>query len=238
MRFIKIQADGNDFIVARRNDFSGYDARELCDRHYGIGADGVLLWEKNDEYWMDIVNADGSESDICVNGLRGLGLWLMEKDRIECVYIRTRSGLSRVERSEDRVDAIVELKVGEMRDYGFEGLPRVYYYRINNEHALTFYDFDEENFYKYAGKIERELGANVSFVKRRGDRYYAKVWERGVGHTLSCGSAGICIFYHLERKEGLTDVEIEMDGGLFIIKRDGKGVRISGKASIVFCGEV
>lgn len=241
MEFIKAQANGNDFIIVKREEFIGYDPVDLCDRHYGIGADGILIWEKNDHYWMDVINADGSESDICVNGLRAFGLYLMDSENCNSIEINTRAGMNRIEKTDDLVDAVISIPEANETVYKIEVGNRlfdVHYYKMNNSHGIILYDFNDRDFFQYADIIKDKLNANISFVKEVGDRYYAMVWEKGVGHTLSCGSAAICIFYHLEHTLDIGDAEIEMAGGIYKIRREGKAIRLRGNAGIVFKGNI
>lgn len=243
MEFIKAQANGNDFIIVGKDDYAEADASLLCDRHYGIGADGVLLWEKRDKgYFMEIINADGTKSNICVNGLRVLGKYLMDIEKSRCIEIFTQAGRAVVERHGRDIDAVVGLlcRASEERRLVIEEREfDISYYHLNNHHGLYFGKWEEGDFYRYAGRLQEVLKANISFVKKTGDgRYYAMVWERGAGFTLSCGSAAMAVFYHLEKRFGEESACIEMPGGLFMLFREKEGVRIRGGAEVVFSGRI
>ncbi len=243
MEFVKAQANGNDFIIIRRDCFAQTNALMMCDRHYGIGADGILLWEKiNGHYFMHIINADGTESEICVNGLRVLGKYLMDLLNMDSLIVETRAGMSYIESAGDKIDAVIglgDVKEGQ-RSLEIDGRAfEIYYYFVNNPHGLYFGDWEEDDFFRYAERIQNEMDkANISFVRDMGEKYYAMVWERGVGYTLSCGSAAIAIFYHLCRKHGMDKACIEMAGGEYRLFKEGDSVRIRGGADIVFCGRI
>src|SRR5258706_16360314 len=107
MKFTKAHAYGNDFLYVRMSDAGGAAldilAREMCDRHTGIGADGLIVYEGTDTgAVMRLFNADGSRAEVSGNGVRGLAAILLREDKLPSaeVIIQTEAGAKRLVRTE------------------------------------------------------------------------------------------------------------------------------------------
>jgi diaminopimelate epimerase len=232
LRFSKFEGLGNDFIVLRREQVAdllrfartpeGVLRRsalaKLCDRHFGVGADGVLLTGLADGApFMQVINADGSEPEMCGNGLRCVALFLVEQQLVSGseFEVQTAAGPHRVWVSRAGSSAQVRVAMrpasldaaellhdarGEWIDQPFalgERELRITAVSMGNPHAVIFDQVDEaEDMARLGPRIERDPrfrnGANVSFARVRGPAAIdLTVWERGVGFTLACGT-GAC----------------------------------------------
>ena len=138
--FSKMQATGNDFIIINNleNEFE-YSfkllSKYLCDRHFGVGADGILILDKgtNAEYKMRIFNQDGSEAEMCGNGIRCFAKYLYEKKLVESeeFEIETLAGIKNVKlKVEGKTVTFVEVSMGKPT-LEFSKIP--VYYENNNE---------------------------------------------------------------------------------------------------------
>jgi diaminopimelate epimerase len=212
--FVKGHGTGNDFVVLPDLDGSVHGELDaavvvaLCDRRHGIGADGVLrvLPGRTAAPWfMDYRNADGSLSQMCGNGVRVFARYLVEAGLVDPgalhgpLVVGTRDGDKPLtfcadgEMSVDMGGATIGGTVELSRDgQRYEAL-RV---DLGNPHAVAFVDDLEKvgdlRSSPYFCGVEFPDGVNVEFVTRRGPNELAmRVFERGVGETLSCGT-GAC----------------------------------------------
>lgn len=282
MNFTKVQGAGNDFILVEATTLDqnwSNMAVAMCDRHYGIGGDGLLLLLPSDvaDFRMRVFNPDGSEAEACGNGLRcfakyvmGMGLVTAKADHIS---VETKAGISgvRLHKTGNRMSTIqvgmgapkfsagdipvtiesaasaVDIK--PILDYPLtidgDELP-MSFVSMGNPHAVYFCQYPVANFplFQTGPKVEqhRMFPNRINFeVARVIDRQQveARVWERGVGETLACGS-GACAIAVIAQLHGYTDseVNIRLPGGILNVERDGAGeVFLSGPAEIVFKGE-
>lgn len=270
MRFTKMQATGNDFVVidARRaeRDWPGM-ARSLCHRRFGIGADGLILVldSSRADFRMRIFNPDGSEAETCGNGLRCFTRYVVEEDltpgrslTIETLagiaHAEFRNGLIRIgmgtpELDPSKIPAAVPGRNAPVLDYpltvGGKTLA-LNLVSMGNPHAVAFLAEP------IAGFPLHEIGPAVEhhplFPRRTNfeivnvldrDHLRVRIWERGAGETLSCGS-GACAVAVAARLKGLTGdaVEIQVPGGTLILEWNGSGeVLMTGPAERVFEGQ-
>lgn len=219
IRFAKMQGLGNDFVVldALRDDLFGLDlpalSPVLCDRRRGVGGDGVLLIEKGDEasFRMRMWNPDGTESEMCGNGLRCAAALLRERHaEAETVEIETGAGVL----SCAFVEGNVAVAMGRARfgrgEIGMAGPPGETFVEsdlgdgtlgtaisMGNPHLVVFVpDADAISLETRGLELERHplfpQRTNVHFAEVLGpDEVRVRVWERGAGATLACGT-GAC----------------------------------------------
>jgi diaminopimelate epimerase len=229
LAFVKGHGTGNDFVVVPdldgRRDLSAQQVRWLCDRHLGIGADGVLRVVRTEhvpeyaelaglaEYFMDYRNADGSVAEMCGNGARVFARYLDAAGLLDSpeIVIATRGGLRSVTLNDDatitvdmghattpRVRALPHVSVGD-RTWPATGV------LIPNPHAVAFVDdLGEAGELRSAPLVEPDAvfpdGVNVEFVVDRGERHVAmRVHERGVGETQSCGTGACAVAWAARR---------------------------------------
>jgi diaminopimelate epimerase len=283
LRFLKGHGTENDFVLLPDPDGSVLHDLDpalvaaLCDRRSGIGADGVLRVVRTEatddphavavrggaDWFMDYRNSDGSASEMCGNGIRLFGRYLVEHEGVDPsqpLPVATRGGLRVLvfdpstgsgTESAISVDMGVAEVLGETKvGVGDRSWPAVHV-SIGNPHAVAFVDALDD-----AGPLlvppahdpeEYPAGVNVEFVVRRGDHHIAmRVHERGSGETRSCGT-GACaamvaaaIADGIDPKEtGRTTYEVDVPGGRLAVTWTEQGrVVLTGPAVIVAGGEV
>ncbi len=275
MNFIKMQATGNDFILIdsrkmRQRDWSAL-AKEMCHRHFGVGADGILLISpsKKADFYMRMFNPDGSEAEACGNGLRCAARYAFVSGMAHRPEIRidTPAGL-RITRIQGKKNIQVNMGKPVLKPVAIpvvvkerkphDEAPVIDYplatngkklkitcISMGNPHAVCFVEQQIDDFpldaigpeverhSMFPNRVNFEI---VNVVSRK--RLKARVWERGAGETLSCGS-GACAIAVAARLKKITDnpVDIILPGGALTIDWDGKGeVHLTGPAEIVFEG--
>lgn len=284
MKFVKMQGTGNDFLLVEPQGEEcdwGPLARAMCDRHYGAGADGLMLVlpprrartgpRLGADVRMRLFNADGSEAEVSGNGVRCLVKYAVERG-----LARPRDGRLRVEAASGVLEAEV-LGDGERveRVRLFMGAPRfapqevpvltemgppivdmsldvegttlaVTCLSMGNPHAVLLVDGPVEEYPlgDVGPKVEhhRAFPVRVNFGVARvlsRDRMEVRVWERGVGETLACGtgSSAAMVAAHLKGLVG-DRVDITQPGGSLTVEWQGRGeVQLTGSAEFVFEGE-
>lgn len=275
MDFVKLQATGNDFAVidarAIEHDWAEIVPR-LCDRHFGIGADGLILAAPSQraDVRMRIFNADGSEAEMSGNGMRCLVKFVIER-RIATpkdgeIDVETGAGVRRVraEVHDGRVTSVRESMGAPRLDpreipVAIEAPPPVTRYPLKvdgrtipvtvvsmgNPHAVFFADAPVADYPLHdAGPlVERHplFPHRTNFeVARVLDRGHAemRVWERGVGETLSCGSGAAATIVAARLLEQVGDqLELRVPGGVLQLEWAGAGdVILTGPVEEVFSG--
>lgn len=240
MKFTKMHGLGNDFVVLDSEVAVDADlVRQLCDRHFGVGADGVLTLGVADGviamgYW----NADGSPAEMCGNGLRCIARLAVDRGLASPgrFDVRTPAGVKRVEVGDEvRVDLGMPV-VGD----GVERDGR--FFRtvdVGNPHAVTEVDDVATTPVEAVGRDLQDVfpnGVNVEFAQFGGTEVGMRVWERGVGETLACGS-GIVAVAAVARRSGAGDVvTVTMPGGTARVEFEDGGAWLVGPAEYVFEG--
>lgn len=236
--FVKGHGTGNDFIIIPDlegvRDLTEEQVRRLCDRHRGLGADGVLRVVRGEqmgrdasgdgfaEFFMDHRNADGSVAEMCGNGARVFARYLDAVGLVtkNAFVIGTRGGLREVTLHPDH-QVSVSMGVATPSPAGADTVVSVQEQswpcvgvHVPNPHAVVFVDSLAD-----AGTLEDAPvvtpkssfpdGVNVEFVVRVGSRHVAmRVHERGVGETFSCGT-GACAVAWVARRTDEPDVSGE-----------------------------
>ncbi len=278
--FDKYQGNGNDFVVidSRGNDlFKNYktnkifDIKKICNRQFGIGADGVIFIEEpnEDNYAkMIIFNSDGSEAQMCGNGIRCLVEYLHLNDsnnnkNIE-YKIETKAGLKIAKYLNDEITVkmgvpilesqniptTIEKKINSIPSHEFiekNFNNKGYAVGMGNPHLIFFVEDLESIALSRLGPIfeKNELfpeKTNVHFCQIfNRDNIKVKVWERGAGPTLACGT-GACAIHVAAYKLGLCNSRtiITLPGGNLKIdwSKDDCEVMMTGNAKKVFSGSI
>ena len=227
--FYKLQASGNDFILiphwelsVKRKRWSKF-VKHLCERKWGVGADGVLVIEtakdKSADFKMRIFNSDGSEAEMCGNGIRCSALWIWwDKERKGeqergIIKIETKAGptYSRIVRFKPKARGRgcwgeIKVKMVEPIDLkldlplkGISGGRKVNYINTGVPHTVVFVDkVDNVDVEKLGRRIRFDkefapIGTNVDFVEVLGYNFIKlRTYERGVEkETLSCGTGSV-----------------------------------------------
>lgn len=230
MKFYKYEGIKNDFIIVDGE----VDVIKLCDRHSGIGADGVIVVQDISKEVVDIkiYNADGSEASTCGNGLRCVGAYLKEKLNKETFKIRTIADIYNVSHIKDN---IYEVDFNIVKD-----IKKEEDYYIVNSGNLHVFSTCVKDFNLFINKIRKKYDCNVESVEIiNRDNIKIKVNERGVGETLGCGSGAIAIVSALYKNNLVNNkVHCYMDGGVLTIEVLKDKVKLSGDANLVFKGEI
>jgi len=249
MDFVKMEGLGNDFIVvAGPAELGPADIARWCDRRRGIGADGVLEVSPLDEgtvrmrYW----NADGSIAEMCGNGLRCVARYAVDQGLVDVdsFVVETGAGPLPVHLEPDgsvraflgtaHLDAEVE----------FAGAT-LYTVNLGNPHAIQWVADPETSPVASMGPAIATAalfpgGTNAEFARVVDGVIDLRVWERGVGETLACGTGAGATAY-LAHRQGRTgdQVKIRLRGGtLSATIDDGDGVWLQGPAVTVFSGVI
>lgn len=239
LKFMKMHGLGNDFVIIDgRTGDSGLNPaliRKLSDRHIGVGCDQLIVMEPSSraDVFMRIYNSDASESGACGNATRCIASLIMKETGRDQVTVETISAVLPCQKSGD----LVTVNMGQPRlewqdiplasaadtsnvQLGSEGISNPVCVNMGNPHAVFFVDEAEAVAMERIGpKFELDpifpKRANIEFVEVL-DRQHvrARVWERGAGITLACGS-GACAVAVAGVRRGLTDrtVRVTMDGG-------------------------
>ena len=261
MKFTKMQGIGNDYIYVNCFEESVEDpadtARKISDRHFGVGSDGLVLIcpDPNADFRMRMYNSDGSESEMCGNAARCIGRYVFDRGLTKKteVSLMTGAGLKNLQiREKDGKAESVRVDMGEPEVLGIgekvEAKGRVFSFtRVStgNPHAVIFLD-EVENFdvAGYGTVIEHDPlfpnRTNTEFAKiLSDDRIRMRVWERGAGETMACGT-GACATLAAAAANGLTGRKavLELNGGNLLIEWDSMTNHVfqEGPAEFVFDG--
>lgn len=267
--FTKMHGTGNDFVVVDCRTFELPDPAafsvKYCNRRFGVGADQVLLLypSKIADFAMKIFNADGSEVEMCGNGIRCFAKYIWDRSLSDkqVLDVETLAGIIRPERTDDlvRVDMgepvldprkiPVDVDSGAMAvDYPLIIDDREFkltFVSMGNPHAVIFLDEDVSGFAveRYGRQIEMHplfpRRTNVEFVNAKSrHELVMRVWERGSGETLACGT-GACATGVASMIKGLAErkVTVKLLGGdLSIEWAENNRVYMTGPAVEVFEG--
>jgi diaminopimelate epimerase len=284
LQFTKGQGTGNDFILFLdadgTNDLTALEVAQLCDRKFGIGADGVirviksstladgakiLAEEPTAEWFMDYRNADGSIAEMCGNGIRVFARYLTEKGLVDLpdtqvLHVGTRAGVRDIQRNKagfvvdmgrwkpDADEYLVSARGVEVTRPG-QGI------NVGNPHVVVALASEEElrSLELHAApRIEPtpRHGANVEFVvpseplvTNGVGKITMRVFERGVGETLSCGTGIVAAALATRLWAGPTAPNqwiVDVPGGTLGVRmfatEEGEHVGLSGPAELTFEG--
>ncbi|MGB3005520.1 MAG: diaminopimelate epimerase [Chitinophagaceae bacterium] len=254
--FYKYQGTGNDFIIAdnRNNsiELSTEQVNKLCNRHFGIGADGLMLLNDKPgfDFEMKYYNSDGNEGSMCGNGGRCMVKFAYDLGIHRELYrFMATDGLHEAEID---IDGIVALKMQDVNkvtrfhnDYILNTGSPHYIKVVTDVSGIDVFKKGQE--IRYSKDFEKE-GINVNFVELEAepDKISIRTYERGVeNETLSCGTgvtAAALVCYHNEN--GYNEVEIKTKGGVLTVEYDRtdedtfKNIWLCGPAEKVFEGKV
>ena len=273
MQFWKLHGLGNDFIAldGRKREGADYTelARTLCDRHTGIGADGLIVAENSAsaDIRMRIINSDGSEAEMCGNGIRCFAKYIYESGILvkETMEIETLGGLMRpVLTIEDGCVTLVRVEMGkpmlDCRDIPAMGegtcidrelsvcgeTLRVTSVRVGVPHTMVFVeDLATIDIAALGNAIEHAPmfpeRTNVNFVQPVDENtVLLRTWERGCGQTLCCGTGATstAVACALTGRTG-RKVEVKVARGSLLIEwADDDTVSMTGPAELICKGSV
>jgi len=254
--FSKYQATGNDFIIIdnRSNNYSGLSAKQiarLCDRQFGIGADGLILFNLKEgfDFEMTYFNADGNPGSLCGNGSRCVVKFASAIGIHQYGYqFLAADGAHEAEIDRDGMIRIKMKDVSEVKEYtGYATLD------TGSPHFVKFLErVQEVDVFKSGREIRnsinfKEKGINVNFAEHLNDSsIYVRTYERGVeDETLSCGTgvtAAALLAAHNDK--GFNRVLVETPGGKLSVEYNKvddthfENIWLCGPAELVFTGEI
>ncbi len=260
LKFEKYHGTGNDFIIFE--DSQGFDpsklAQNVCNRHFGIGSDGMMLIEHSDiaDVKMIFYNTDGSIAPMCGNGIRCFAKYVYDHkivDRQE-FNVETLAGIMNVNlENDEQQNTQVTINLGFPN---FDNVAGEVTIEVDDEsfnlstltmgtlHSVIFTnDLEALDIDKYGKAIESHslfpLKINVNFVEVVDlNNIKVSTFERGVGRTLSCGtgSAASAIVSNLK---GFTSkkINVHVPGGTLIIESKSDGMFMTGPAELICKGE-
>lgn len=256
IEFYKYEGAGNDFVVIdnRQNVFGDYDTERIkhyCDRHFGIGADGLILLENDEtaDFKMVYFNSDGRESTMCGNGGRCIVAFAFDQKIVaggSCVFSAI-DGIHHANRTETEI-SIQMIDVREVEVIGTD-----YFLDTGSPHYVqSLDDVGQLNItsaahgIRYNDRFKAE-GTNVNFVNYNEQPYQMRTYERGVeGETLACGTGvtAVALIAHQLNKVAAGDkVAVSTPGGNLSVRFDYKdaaytNVWLTGPAKFVFKGQI
>lgn len=252
MEFYKYQGTGNDFVMVDNRDLQFPKDKniieKLCDRRFGIGADGLILLENDTDYDFKMVyyNSDGGESTMCGNGGRCLVAFAFFLDVFEdkCKFIAIDG-----EHDAEIHNGIIKLKMIDVNTISHDGNDFVlntgsphYVKYVDN---LKDYDVYTEGHGIRNSENYKEKGINVNFIEKISDNeIFVRTYERGVeDETYSCGTGVTASALTFLQKDNLTSVKVKTLGGNLKVYAEKSGdsfcnIWLEGPAKQVFKGKV
>ena len=272
LRIWKYHGTGNDFVMLEDLDderrLSAELVAALCDRRFGVGADGVIRVTRgrapDEDFSMDYRNADGSLAEMCGNGIRCLGKLVLEHELTDATELRvgTRGGVKHLTLDvESGVVRSVTVGMGApaferaripmvgpadepFLRQPFESDGRTFTasaVSMGNPHLVLLLEESPAalDVPKVGSRIEHDARfpekTNVEFVALDGDELEARVWERGSGETMACGT-GACAALVAANEAGLVPARatVRFPGGSLLVERTDDDVLLTGPAERVF----
>jgi diaminopimelate epimerase len=236
MHVTKMHGARNDFVVIDArvvplNDTASF-ARWACDRRAGIGADGCIVLETSPvaDVRMRTINADGTEAEMCGNGIRCAARWLDEAGEGERLAFETAAGIIRTETVAREPEYLVRVAMGTPAVGGISLQEPDAFVDLGNPHVVLLRanvaDLDLE---AVADELNHDprfpAGTNVHVAAKYGERSIrARHWERGVGLTMACGTGAVaCAVVAVERGIVASPVELFVPGGRLVVEWNGSG---------------
>jgi diaminopimelate epimerase len=242
LEFTKMQGLGNDFVLVEGpRQMTSDEIARVCDRRFGVGADGLLMVTNGSPVVMDYWNADGSPAEMCGNGLRCVARYAHDRWGAPNEFlVDTPLGA----RSVVIEGADVEVEIGPVRIEGEETIDGERYVLVDtgNPHAVRIVeDPATVDVAAVGAKVAREAGfdagCNVEFMRSRGDTVEMRVWERGVGETLACGTGMVAAaFVALDGQDG--NISIVVPGGTGRVRIADGVAWLIGPAEYSFAGRI
>ncbi len=278
IQFTKMHALGNDYILIDGIRYpealkrGSEIAKKWSDRHFGVGSDGVIFAAPSEkaDVMMRMFNADGSESEMCGNGIRQLARFVYEKNIVkkDHLVIETLAGLKEITMKIENEDFRIKVDMGapildpkeipanvppDPRGFSrttVQASDKTFEFTLvsmGNPHAITYVNSVKEiDVHRYGPLVENNTAifprrTNVEFIEVVSrDELRMRVWERGAGETLACGT-GACASVVASILNGLTNrsVRVHLLGGPLDIQWDETSghVIMTGDAVTVFEGE-
>ncbi len=253
INFYKYQGTGNDFIIIDARDHAPVvDVKALCDRHFGIGADGLMLLNRHHKHDFEMIyyNSDGKISSMCGNGGRCIAHFahaqnLGKQGRLSFEAV---DGAHEAKVKDDYVELLMQdLKHWEVRD------SNVLVLNTGSPHYVEFLDSHPKNLdliarakaIRYSNEFSA-AGINVNFVYAENGILHMRTYERGVeDETLSCGTGvtAAALAHRILYQNGNEEIQVNTSGGALRVKSTAheagfRDIWLCGGVKKVFIGEI
>ncbi len=259
--FVKMSGSGNDFVIidVRKNNhqFSANQIASISKRN-NIGCDQFILLKNSSSshVFMDIYNSDGSSSSACGNATRCVAFLIMEESNLNEVNIETYAGILPCKRDKDSILVNMgipkfewdQIPLSKEMDASLIKIDNFEFSAVNmgNPHIVTFLDreLSDEEFFKVGPKLENHeffpKRINIEFVtKISQSQLKVRVWERGAGETLACGSGACSVGVIAFKKKIISTKEVKTSfkgGDIFISLNENGEVIMKGGVQTIFYG--
>ncbi|MBV8343943.1 MAG: diaminopimelate epimerase [Candidatus Eremiobacteraeota bacterium] len=250
----KMHGAHNDFVILDRRvtplrDLTSF-ARWVCDRHAGVGADGLIALEASTRADVRIltINADGSLAEMCGNGVRCAARWLDESGHAGPIAFESGGSVVRAEIVARAPEYLVRVDMGWPRTASPvpASIPTASFVDLGNPHVVVFERaVDALDLEALADAFQKHPafpnGANVHLAELSGKHsVHVRHWERGVGLTQACGTGAVaCAAVAILERTAASPVEVFVPGGKLVVEWDACGdARLTGPAVRVFDTEV
>jgi len=266
--FVKMSGLGNDFVIidSRLKNLNLTPKKiSLISKRNIIGCDQLIILKNPIDpaksiISMEIYNSDGSLSSTCGNATRCVSSLIMEESNLNKILIETAAGTLSCYKEDDSEESLIVVNMGYPK-FNWQDIPlskpiknnkivleniEFFFINVGNPHIVAFIDNEltDEKFFELGPKLENNPlfleRTNIEFVtKISQNNFKVRVWERGVGETLSCGS-GACSVGYIALKNKFTnssEVKITFKGGDIFIKLDSNGnILMKGEVLKIFDG--
>jgi diaminopimelate epimerase len=258
--FTKMHGAGNDMIMIDNRDakinLDQATVAKLCDRHFGIGADGLILLENSDkaDCFMNYYNSDGTIGEMCGNGIRCTAKFYLElnQETKKSITVDSRAGVKEIQIT--KTGYVVNMGKPNFQHSDFPTSEKTienynfHFASMGNPHAITIIQENPDNInLEQVGPVIENMKEffankiNVEFVQILDqNNAVMRVWERGSGITLACGS-GACAVFAIAHKLQLLEspAKIKLPGGPLIISyNQNQEILMEGPAETSYVGQI
>ena len=255
INFEKWHGNGNDFVIINSIEESiklkKSFIKKIADRNMGVGFDQLihigLPTKDNHDFFVRFYNADGSEAGMCLNGIRCASSYIWKKSlapmreinfrtkhiNIKCFPKGDKQVSALLSKPKDMRNALLEKKLKKI--IGNE----IFLSSIGNNHlGIKMQSVDKVDLnmlYKKIEKLIKSLDINLSIFTKKDKFVQIRTFENGVGETLSCGSAALCVASHYKRDRA---IKIKSFGGQLRFENHRDGILMSGPTNFIYKGNI
>jgi diaminopimelate epimerase len=237
--FYKMQGTGNDFVIFNKKiDLNIEQIKFICNRHYGVGCDQLIVIEekKNNIIKIRIFNSDGSQAFSCGNGIRCIGLLMKIIYGKDSYIVKVAGGNDtyvEVREMYCRRSGLVYVELGHYSTYETDDGTVV---NIGNKHLIIELDKIDDADMGYGKYLSEKLDFNLSFVETSHSEAVALTYERGAGLTNACGSAAAAIYISKKHYEEMK--VLFKNSGETVLVGGREKVYIIANAKLIFKGKL